>query len=230
MARRFDLLIFDLDATLIDGRPGIRASFNHALKAHGHKELDASEIDKLMKYSPVAEMFKHALPGVDNPELNGLVKTYTEHYAKFGHEGTVLLAGVPEVLVELRRLGFKLAVATSKADKNVVPLLDKIGILKYFDAVTGEKEGMAPKPGADVALYLMKMLAVPASRTVMIGDSSIDVETARNAKIECIGVLTGAELGVTSLEKLRDAHPVIIIRSLYELPQQVVSKEKIPST
>jgi phosphoglycolate phosphatase-like HAD superfamily hydrolase len=118
----------------------------------------------------------------------------------------------------LRRDEFKLAVATTKANDTVYPLLQRIGLHKYFDLATGRREEMRNKPHPDMLNYVMRELDVKPERTVMVGDTPIDIFTARNAGIYVVAVTSSIRLGMTTLNKIREAKPDLIIPSLRKLP------------
>jgi len=138
MVRRFDLVVFDLDGTLIDNRVAIRENFNRALKMFGLPQLEDKKIDAMIG-TPLVEMFERILPPSSGDLAPKLVDTYVERYKDTSHIGSVVLDDVIQVLKELRKGGFKLAVATTKANDTVYPLLQRIGLHKYFDLTTGRR-------------------------------------------------------------------------------------------
>ncbi|MCJ7505724.1 HAD family hydrolase [Candidatus Bathyarchaeota archaeon] len=217
MVRRFDLVVFDLDGTLIDNRVAIRENFNRALKMFGLPQLEDKKIDAMIG-TPLVEMFERILPPSSGDLAPKLVDTYVERYKDTSHIGSVVLDDVIQVLKELRKGGFKLAVATTKANDTVYPLLQRIGLHKYFDLTTGRREGMRNKPHPDMLNYVMRELDVKQERTVMVGDTPVDVLTARNARIYMVVVTSSIRLGMITLDKIREAKPDLIISSLRELP------------
>ena len=221
--KRFDLVIFDLDGTLIDNRTAIREGFNHALRTFSFPQLEDERIDAMIG-TPLVEMFEKTLPLSSRGLTPELVETYVERYKEIGHIGTIVLEGVIPTLQELRKEGFRLAVATTKRNDTVRPLLERIGLYKYFDLVTGRREGMRNKPHPDMLCYVMKELDVKPQRTVMVGDTPVDVMTARNAGICVIVVTTGVHLGMIALETIHDAKPDVVISSLRDLPSNLHSR------
>jgi phosphoglycolate phosphatase len=223
MQRKFDLIIFDLDGTLVDGREAIRENFHLALKNFGLPQVKDKEIDAMIGM-PLVEMFERTLSPPNRHLAPKLVDVYAERYRATGHIGTTVLSGVIPTLQELKKDGFKLAVATSKRNEPVRPLLDRIGLCKYFDLVTGLREGMRNKPHPDMITYIMKELKVEPRETVMVGDTPLDVVTARNSAINVIAVTSSIVLGVTTIDKIRNAHPDAIISSLLDLPNYLYFK------
>ncbi len=220
MQRRFDLVIFDLDGTLIDNRIAIRKNLNHALMVHGFPPLEDEKIDAMIG-TPLVEMFKKILPAPRRHLAPQLVDTYIQRYRRTSHVGAVALEDVIPTLKELREDGFKLAVATTKANDTVYPLLRRIGLHKCFDFATGRRDEMRNKPYPDMLNYIMRELAVEPERSAMVGDTPIDVMTARNARIYVIVVTSGVRLGITTLDKIRNAKPDAIICSLNHLSENL---------
>jgi phosphoglycolate phosphatase-like HAD superfamily hydrolase len=97
-------------------------------------------------------------------------------------------------------------------------LLERIGLYKYFDLVTGRREEMRNKPHPDMIRFLMKELNVEPRETVMVGDTPLDIITARNSGVDVIAVTSSIVLGMTTMDKIRNANPDAIISSLLDLP------------
>ena len=220
MQKKFDLIIFDLDGTLVDGRKAIRENFQLALKKFSLPHLQDEAIDAMIGV-PLVEMFEKTLPSSNRHLAPKLTEVYAERYKHTGHIGTTILSNVIPTLQKLKKDGFKLAVATSKMNKPVRPLLEKIGLYEYFDVVTGLREGMKNKPHPDMIEYVMRELDVDPQKTVMVGDTPLDVITARNAGIHAIAVTSSVVLGMTTMEKIRKANPDAIIPSLLDLPNHL---------
>jgi phosphoglycolate phosphatase len=223
LQRKFDLVIFDLDGTLIDGRMAIRENFNHALKSLGLPQVEDERIDAMIG-TPLVEMFERTIPPTSRYLASRLVEIFAERYTTTGHIGTKVLNGVIPTLEKLRECGFKLAVVTSKEDDRVRPLLERIELHRYFDLVTGRREGMRNKPHADMIKYVLKELDVDPQKTVLVGDTPLDVMTARNAGIYVIAVTSSIDLGIATLDGIRKSNPGAIISSLLELPADLCSK------
>jgi len=221
--RRFDLVIFDLDGTLIDNRVAIRDNFNWTLAAYGYQPFTDSQIDSMIG-TPLIEMFQRTIPEKDRHLAPELVDVYRRRYHETGHEGVVILDDTISVLEHLRSSGFKLAVATTKEDNEAKFLVQKIGLSKHFDLITGLKKGFRNKPNPDMVQYVVTELGVDTDRTVFVGDTPIDIMTARNAGIYAIAVTSSVPLGMTTLDKIHGANPDVIIDSLRELPKYVYAK------
>lgn len=217
MQRKFDLVVFDLDGTLIDGRKAIGDNFNHTLKIFGFPQLEREQIHAMIG-TPLVEMFEKALPPSSRHLAPKMIDTFSKRAKETNHIGTIVLSGVIPTLENMRKDGFKLAVATSRRNDLASPLLERLGLHEYFDLANGCREGMRNKPHPDMINYVMKELNVEPRRTVMVGDTPLDILTAKNASIYAIAVTSSIELGMTTLDKIRDAGPDAIISSLLDLP------------
>lgn len=228
LARKFDLLVFDLDGTLIDNRDAIRENFNYVLHALNYQKIRSEQIDSMIGAS-LPDMFSRAAPGIKNDEAHKMAEMYRDRYNEVGHVGISFLEGVPDILSDLRKAGFKLAIATTKVERTAVPLLKKINLYKHFDFVAGGREDLRSKPNPDMLNYVMKSLAVGPKLTAMIGDTPLDVGMARNAGVYSIAVLSGVRLGITSLDDIQASKPNLTIESLKELQKHVSTKQKVKS-
>ena len=220
MQKRFDLVILDLDGTMIDNRVAIRTNFNYTLGLHKYDPLPDKEIDSMIG-TALVEMFERTLLESDRHLAPQMVDEYRERYSGTSHEGVVILDGVVPMLEYLRQNGFKSAVATTKADVEVHPLLQRIGLYGYFNLITGFREGIRTKPHPDMVQYIMRELDVRPERTALVGDTPTDIMTARNAGIYPIAVTTSVPLGMTTLDKIYAARPDVVIDSLRELPNHL---------
>jgi HAD superfamily hydrolase (TIGR01509 family) len=213
MSNRFDLVIFDLDGTLIDNKVAIRENINYALESHGYLKAGLAQIDSTIG-KPLEEAFMRLAPGINLETAKKLRQTYRSKYRSTSHVGVVFLEGVPEVLERLKGTGVKLAVATTKANEELGPLLEKIDLLKYFDIALGRTEGLKMKPDPEMLNHIMKAVGVEPGKTAMVGDTNTDILAGRNAGVYTVGVLSGVKLGFTTREKLEQAKPDVLIDSL----------------
>jgi len=220
MQKRFDLIVCDLDGTLIDNRYAIRENFNYTRNLYGYSPLLDSQIDSMIG-TPLLEMFEKTLPASDKHLASELARIYKKRYTLTRQQRLVILDGVITTLKILKNDKFKLAVATTKANDQVHPLLEKIGLYRYFDLVVGFNKKFRTKPYPDMVQYLMKELDAEPVRTVLVGDTPTDVHTARNAGTYSITVKTGISLGMTTLDEVEKAGPDIIIDFFSELPNHL---------
>ena len=210
---RFDLIVFDLDGVLIDNRVAIRENFNYALTKHGFDALADFKIDSMIG-THIAKMFELVTSAEMAPVL---AEEYASRYELTCDNGLVILDGVAETLEFLRNEKIKLALATSKRNAQTQILLRKIGLQKYFDFITGATELLRPKPYPDMLLKAIEEIGATATKTAMIGVPPVDIMAARSAKIYPIAVTSGIQLGFTTMEKIMESKPGIVINSLKEL-------------
>ena len=186
------LCIFDLDGTVVNSLTTIAYYGNLAL---GKVGLDAIEEGKYKYY--VGNGKKKLLHRIlahhdmDTDELFEKVeKIYDEHYEADTMYLTEAYDGIKELLCALKEKGVMIAICSNKPD-NVVGDIIKTLFGEMFDVVVGQREGIAVKPAPDSAIEIMRQLGVTAEDTVFIGDTNVDINTAKNAGVKSIGVLWG---------------------------------------
>jgi len=204
-------LIFDLDGTLVDSLPGIAASLNRALA-----KLDRSPHPVAKVRSFVGDgsrvLCQRALGGVGSEaEIDALESAFKADYAQTWREGTTVFPGVSELLRDLAAAGHFLAVLSNKPH----PFTEEIVTLLFqgvpFARVLGQHPGLPCKPDPAGALEIVAASGLPAEAFTIIGDSTMDLETARRANMRSIAVtwgyqdaqvLTGANGIANDLSKL----------------------------
>lgn len=187
---RYDTVIFDLDGTLIDTLDDLRDSVNFALSARGFPERSREEIRAFVG-NGIRNLISRSVPdGTDAETEAGVFRTFKDHYAKNLKNKTAPYAGIPELLDSLKKRNVKTAVVSNKFDAGVKELC-----AYYFPgligAAVGESETVKRKPAPDSALSALNALGSSAKKALYIGDSDVDVITAKNAGIRFIGVSWG---------------------------------------
>ena len=196
-------IVFDLDGTLVESRSAIAKSVNHTLRELGRVELAEAEVATHIGWG-----LDHLLAAFLPPELVACAKPiYREHYAATAVVNTPLFPEVPATLTELRARGLRLGVATNKPQVFAQPLLDGLGIGVHFRAVCGGQEGRPLKPHPDMLENALRLLGVPATDALYVGDMTVDLETARRAGVGFVGVANEAE----SAEVLRAAGAEVVL-------------------
>ncbi len=187
--RQFDLIVFDWDGTLFDSTAHIAQSIQAACADIGApvpSDADARYVIGL----GLAEALAHAAPGL-SPDLYPLLgQRYRHHYVRRQHDIT-LFAGTLEMLAALKDRGHFLAVATGKSRTGLNEALRSAELAGVFDA-TRTADETASKPDPLMLRELMAELDVPPARTLMIGDTTHDLQLAANAGTACVGVSYGA--------------------------------------
>ncbi len=185
-------VIFDLDGTLLNTYEDLANAVNFALKENGLPTHPAEKY-KLFAGNGTDMMITRALPLENRNEemLDKVRKLYFEYYNAHSGECTRPYDGIVEMLKELKSKGFKLAVVSNKIDFMTRAVVKEYFGDTMFDFVTGQCDGITPKPDPSMVFKVMKEFKVTADECVFVGDSGVDAETGKNAGIFTVGVLWG---------------------------------------
>ena len=208
----YKAIFFDLDGTLTESGEGITKSVQYALEKIGKPEEDLEKL-KVFVGPPLMEQFmKYA--GVDEATGRKAVEFYRERYEVKGiYENPY--EGVEEMLQELKRKGYILAVASSKPEYYVTQILDYFKLSSYFDVVVGSEMNGARTSKSEVIEEALKRINMSDKRNevLMVGDKEHDVLGARAAGLDCVAVA----YGYGTQEELTEANPLKIVDSVDEL-------------
>ncbi len=183
-------IIFDLDGTLLNTLEDLQVSFNYALKCFGFSEKSLEEIKNCVG-SGIRTAIERALPyKIEEDKIEKIVSYFKMYYKEHMHEKTFPYKGIINLLDKLTKNGYKLAVVSNKYD-DAVKFLTKKYFDKYIKTAVGEGYGISKKPSCDGIIKVLKELNSNIEDAIYIGDSDIDIKTAKNAKIPCISVLWG---------------------------------------
>lgn len=189
MSRRFDLLVFDWDGTLMDSAGAITEALRAACR-----DLDlAVPSEEQARYViglGLSDAMSHILPGLDPAFYPRVAERYRAHFLRLD-PATSLFAGAAETIATLRDSGYLLAVATGKGRSGLDRSLRATGLARYFHATRCADEGHS-KPHPGMLQGLMGALGVAGARTLMIGDTTHDMEMARAAVVARLAVAYGA--------------------------------------
>jgi len=188
-ARQFDLLVFDWDGTLFDSTALITRCIQAACVDVG-VPMPTDEQASYVIGMGLVEALQHAAPGLPRERYPELGARYRHHYMARQHE-IVFFDGTLTMLEALKARGHLLAVATGKSRRGLDDALSGSALRGLFDA-TRTADETASKPDPRMLHDLMGDLVVPPDRTVMIGDTTHDLQLAQNAGVACIGVSYGA--------------------------------------
>lgn len=215
MNYKIELLIFDLDGTLVDTRRDLANAVNDALQQTGRQALP---LDVVVSYvgDGLKKLLERALGNVDDADLEVMrqhfQRYYFEHIADFSRPYT----GMSDMLEHFATK--KKAVLTNKPQEFSDKLLERLGICKYFSMVVGGQTNLKLKPEPEGLIKILQHFAVQPSRAMIIGDSENDILAGKAA-----GTFTCAvTFGFRPLETLLPLHPDIVINSLVELENYVV--------
>ncbi|MDR3653322.1 MAG: HAD family hydrolase [Paludibacter sp.] len=209
-----ELIIFDLDGTLLDTVADLANSTNFALCKCG---FPAHEIATYRFFigNGINKLFERVLPEGEKTEENILkVRSYfLDYYGKHNAEFTTPYDGILELLQRLQTAGLKMAVASNKYQQATEKLILNFFPEIKFIAVLGQRENIPTKPDPTIVEDILSIAGVERSNSLYIGDSGVDMQTAQNAGIEAIGVTWGFRLR-TELEAFS---PKYIVNNPYEI-------------
>ena len=190
--KRYSTFIFDLDGTLLDTLADLAASVNYALGSCGLPQHTTDDVRRFVG-NGVRVLMERAVPqGAQNPLFDTAFATFRQHYLEHSLDTTRPYDGIPQLLAELRQRGCRLAVvsnkfyaATQELCRHFFPDTISVAIGEH------EAEGIRKKPAPDTVVEALRQLGVSSEGAVYVGDSDVDVLTARNSGLPCISVLWG---------------------------------------
>lgn len=184
---KHSLAIFDLDGTILYTLVDLKNSMNFTLKKFGFPERTLDEVRRFVGNGIKNLIIRAAPKGTDEKTIDEMFEAFNEHYAVHCNDNTKSYDGIDELLKKLKEQKVKTAVVSNKADYAVQTL-----VKKYFDGLfdyaVGEKQGVRKKPCPDSVNEVLRVLDTPKESAVYIGDSEVDVATAKNAQMDCIAV------------------------------------------
>jgi phosphoglycolate phosphatase len=180
-------VLFDLDGVLVDSRAAVSGSMNHALVARGHARRREAELHRFIGPPLMGAFAELTGEPPDSAEVAALALAYRERYQVTSLTETLVAPGIPAVLEALGR-DHALAVATSKPRAYALPLLDALGLSRYFAFVAGPELDAHMEPKATTVRTALDAVGEPA---VMVGDRSHDIEGARANGIPVVAVAWG---------------------------------------
>ncbi len=191
-------ILFDMDGTLVDPRPGLIGSVQYALARLGHAVPPAQELLWLIG-PPFRVSFPRLLGSPDRVEE--AIGYYRESYVGGAMLDAIVYDGIPEVLAALRAAGHRLIVATSKPRHYAQPILEHFGLAAHFHAIHGPELDGTNDHKADLIAHIVRHEAVDPENALMVGDRAFDVVAATRNGIRTLGVTWG----YGSLEELTGA-------------------------
>ncbi len=187
---RFDTVIFDLDGTLLNTLEDLMDAVNYALDRYGMPQRTRNEV-RCFVGNGVRLLVERSVPGgADHPRFEQVFDAFRSYYGEHCNDKTAAYAGVLELLHRLKERGYALAIVSNKLD-SAVKELNEIYFNGIVDVAVGERDGVARKPAPDMVEAALRELGREKESAVYVGDSEVDVLTARNAGLFCISVLWG---------------------------------------
>lgn len=185
-------VIFDLDGTLLNTLDDLADSTNYALSKFGYPTRTIEEVRQFVG-NGVAKLIERAIPeGKNNPNFEKCLAIFKENYAQNMYNKTAPYNGIIEMLSNLKSKGIKIAVVSNKFDLAVKELCKKY-FEGFIDFAAGENEaqGIKKKPAPDTVISVLNEFNFAPEDAVYVGDSDVDIMTAKNSKMPCISVTWG---------------------------------------
>ena len=187
--KKITTVVFDLDGTLLDTLEDLKEAVNHAMDFCGMPRRTLDEVRRFVG-NGVKKLMVRAVPyGENNPDFDRAFDAFKQYYGEHCNDATRAYDGIPELLDVLKNSGYTLAIVSNKIDSAVQDLTNK-----YFpqvDVAIGDREHLQRKPYPDSVNLALKELGKTREETVYVGDSDVDLATAKNAGLPCISVLWG---------------------------------------
>ena len=189
---KYKLAIFDMDGTILNTLEDLTDSVNHILTIHDYPIRTINEVKSFLG-NGILRLIQLAVPenaNISTETLNSLYNEFIEYYKIHNQDKTTAYDGVKELIIQLKSVGYKTAVVSNKVDVAVKQLC-----IKYFDGLfdysVGERTGIQKKPAPDSVVEVLNKLQVANTDAVYIGDSEVDIATAKNSKMDSIIVSWG---------------------------------------
>lgn len=210
-----ELVIFDLDGTLLDTIGDLAAASNHMLRLRGLAEHTLDDYRRFVG-NGILRLVERALPeALRTPAAVQAARAdFLAFYIDHIDLETRPYAGIPALLEELARRGIRLAVASNKFQAGTEKLVRRFFPAIPFAAVLGQRPDVPLKPDPAVVREILTQCGIPAEKTLYVGDSGIDIETARAAGVRSVGVTWGfrsrTELEAAGADRLADRAEAIL--------------------
>jgi phosphoglycolate phosphatase len=210
MGKRYDLIVFDWDGTVMDSTAVIAGSIQAACRDLGLQVPDDQTARHVIGLG-LDQALGYAVPDLTEEMRPELVERYRHHF--LAQDQTIpLFDGARETIVALHQAGYRLGVATGKSSNGLDRALDSSGLKEYFHA-TRTADRTLSKPNPAMLLELMDELGASAGRTLMIGDTTHDLQMAQNANVDAVAIGHGAH----PPEQLMELNPLALVGDFAEL-------------
>jgi len=188
--KEFETYVFDLDGTLLETLKDLAASTNYALRTYNMPEHSIEDV-RMFVGNGVKKLMERAIPnGIENPQFEEVYATFRQHYLEHNLDTTKPYEGIPELLAELKARGKKLAIVSNKFYAATQELARHF-FPDTIEVAIGERENIKKKPAPDTVIEALRQLGASRETAVYIGDSDVDIMTAKNCDMPCVSVLWG---------------------------------------
>lgn len=211
---KYELIVFDMDGTILDTLVDLKNCMNYVLEQYHMPTRTLEEIRSFVG-NGIRTLIERATPsGTSSETLNAIHKDYLAYYEMHCADNTKAYDGIPELLSALKKQGYKTAVVSNKANAAVQDLCVEF-FNGLFDLAIGERPELAKKPAPDMVELALTQMNIPKEKAVYIGDSDVDVATAKNSGLDMIAVdwgfrdrdvlkAQGAEIIVSAPQEILD--------------------------
>ncbi|MDY0232138.1 MAG: HAD-IA family hydrolase [Candidatus Saccharicenans sp.] len=188
---KFQGVIFDLDGTLLDTIEDITWTLNLVMARHGFRQYSKEECKKMVG-DGMEELLKRAVPEIagDEEAIKNLIQEYRQEYARTWKEHSRPYPGIPETLKSLKEADLKLAVLSNKSHE-FTELMTKELLPFEFEVISGARPGQPVKPDPEPAFQVLRALELRPQEAIYVGDTSVDMKTAKAAGMFAAGALWG---------------------------------------
>ncbi len=214
---KYDAVLLDFDGTIADTGEGIFSSVRYAIEAMGFDPLPEDIIHTFIG-PPVFSSFKRALNLSDEDSAKAVEK-YRERYVESGIYQLEFYDGIQQLMEDMKKSGIKLAIASSKPENFIIKILDFLKMDNFFDYISSPESDKAPESKTSLVERAISHLGVEKSRAIMIGDRYFDIDGAKGAGIDSIGVT----FGFGSKDELQNAGATYIAESADDIRKIIFS-------
>ncbi len=183
-------IVFDLDGTLLDTLTDLAASTNYALRSCGMPEHSIDDVRRFVG-NGVRMLMTRAVPdGESNPRFDEAFYVFRQHYMQHCLDTTCPYPGIMDALARLKEKGMMLAIVSNKMQAATEELRQHF-FSQYIDVAIGESAAIRKKPAPDTVNEALRLLGISHDEAIYVGDSDVDIDTARAAMMPCASVLWG---------------------------------------
>lgn len=185
-----NIFIFDLDGTLTDTLLDLALSTNHALRLMGYEERSVDEVRRFVG-NGIHRLIERAVPaGTATEDVERCFEAFRQHYVVHCMDHTSPYDGVVDVMRALQGKGVRMAIVSNKLQAGVDEICSR-WFADLAEVCVGERQGIPRKPAPDMVEYALKCMGAKPSEAIYIGDSEVDIQTAKAATLPCVSVLWG---------------------------------------
>jgi len=214
---QYDAVLFDLDGTLLNTLDDLTDAVNHTLRSFGYPVRELDEVRAFVG-NGIRKLIERVLPGgAADPNMEAALIEFKRYYTEHCNVRTHPYEGVVDAMTALDEAGIKLAIVSNKNDEAVKALArDYFGSL--VSAAIGGRDGVPRKPAPDMPLLALEAIGAIPERTLFVGDSDVDLQTATNSGMDCMLV----SWGFRDKEALAALHPRFLVEDAAEMPALIL--------